>query len=450
MATLLLRHAEEIITMDSQRRRIPDGGIFVRDGVIQRVAPTSELPRQADEIIDAAGLVVIPGMVNTHHHLYQTLTRAMPAVEHAKLFDWLVYLYPIWARMDAEAIYTSALVGLAELVLSGCTTVSDHLYIFPNAVRLDETITAAREIGVRFHPCRGSMSLGRSQGGLPPDEVVQSEEQIMADVERLVNAFHDPEPYAMVRIAIAPCSPFSVTPELMRESAEWARRRGLLLHTHVAETKDEEDFCVERFGLRPLAYMESLGWVGPDVWYAHAVHMNQDEIRRLAETGTGVAHCPTSNMRLGSGIAPIREMLDAGVRLGLGVDGSASNDGGHMLLEARMALLLQRVQKGAGALSAEEALAMATVGGARLLGREDIGSLEAGKAADFAAFDLSALEYAGAHDPLSALLLCAPTRVRHSVINGRVVVRDGQVLGIDVERVVERQRAIARKLSELC
>ena len=449
MSTLLLKNAALLVTMDEERRRIEGGGIFVRDNVIEAVGPTAELPREADRVLDASGMIVLPGLVNTHHHLYQTLTRALPAVQNVELFDWLRTLYPVWAELTGEAVYVSALVGLAELVLSGCTTTSDHLYIFPNDVALDDEIRAARELGIRFHPSRGGMSLGQSQGGLPPDRVVQSEEEILADCERVIEKYHDPTPYSMCRVVLAPCSPFSVTPELMREAAELAREHGVRLHTHLAETKDEERFCLERFGCRPLAYMERLGWVGEDVWYAHAIHLNEEEIGLLAETGTGVAHCPTSNMRLGSGIAPIREMLDAGVKVGLAVDGSASNDSSHMLAEARMAMLLQRVRRGAGALSAQEALEMATLGGAKVLGRDDIGSLEVGKAADFIAINLNRLEYAGAlHDPLAALVLCAPVNVDLSVINGKVVVEGGRIAGLDLENVIARHNELSRRMLE--
>jgi cytosine/adenosine deaminase-related metal-dependent hydrolase len=446
MPTLLLRHADVLVTMDGDRRRIPDGGLWAEDGVIRQVGRTEDLPARADQVLDARGMVVIPGLVNTHHHLYQTLTRALPEVEAAGLFTWLRNLYLVWAELTPEAVYVSAKVGLAELLLSGCTATTDHLYLFPNGVRLDDEILAAQELGVRFHPCRGSMSLGRSRGGLPPDEVVEDEEAVLRDWERVVDAFHDPQPYAMCRIAVAPCSPFSVTPDLMREAAAWARSKGVLLHTHVAETLDEERFCVDRFGMRPVAYMERLGWVGPDVWYAHAVHLNADEVRLMAETGTGVAHCPSSNMRLGSGIAPVVEMRRAGVRVGLAVDGSASNDASHMLAEARQALLLQRVRHGAEALRAEEALEMATVGGARVLGRDDIGSLEPGKAADFAGFRLDTLDYAGAHDPVSALLLCQPQRAALVVVNGKVRVWNGEVVGLDLGALVARHNAIAQEM----
>jgi len=448
MATLLVKDARLLATMDEERRCIPGGSVLVRDNVIEAVGPGRRLPPGADRVIDASGMVVLPGLVNTHHHLYQTLTRALPAVQNAALFDWLVYLYRVWAELTAEAVYTSALVGLAELLLTGCTTTSDHLYLVPNDASHDDEIRAARELGIRFHPCRGSMSLGRSEGGLPPDSVVQTEDEIIADCERLVGAYHDPQPYSMLRVALAPCSPFSVTGESMQRSAAWARERGLALHTHVAETADEERFCLERFGCRPVEYMRRLGWLGPDVWYAHAVHLNREEIALLAESATGVAHCPSSNMRLGSGIAPIREMLDARVRVGLAVDGSASNDSSHMLAEARMALLLQRVAKGASALSADEALEMATLGGARVLGRDDIGSLAPGKAADLIGIQLDRLEYAGAacHDPLAALVLCTPPTVDLSIVNGRVVVEDGRIPGLDLERLIARQNELASQM----
>ena len=447
MSTLLIKNARLLVTMDDARRRIPDGGLFVRDHVIEGVGPTRELPEAADRVIDAADWIVLPGLVNTHHHLYQTLTRALPGAQDAKLFDWLRTLYPVWAGLTDEAVYVSAKVGLAELLLSGCTTASDHLYIFPNDARLDAEIEAARELGVRFHPCRGSMSLGTSRGGLPPDGVVEDEEAILRDCERVVDTYHEAERYGMCRIVVAPCSPFSVTEGLMRESAAWARARGLTLHTHVAETLDEERFCLNRFGCRPVAYMEELGWTGPDVWFAHAVHLNADEINYMAETGTGVAHCPSSNMRLGSGIAPVREMLDAGVKVGLAVDGSASNDGSHMLAEARQALLLQRVLKGAGALTAEEALWTATRGGAAVLGRDDIGALAPGMAADFVAFDLTQLGYAGAqHDPLAALVFAAPAQVALSVIDGRVIVEDGELVGLDLPALIARHNALSQQM----
>ncbi len=450
MSTLLLKNADLLVTMEGlgeANRRIPDGGLFVRDNVIEQVGSTSTLPENADQVVDVRGMVVLPGLINTHHHLYQTLTRAVPGAQDAPLFEWLKILYNIWARMTPEAIHTSALVGLAELMLSGCTTASDHLYIYPGDCRIDDEIRAAREIGIRFQPCRGSMSLGESEGGLPPDEVVEDEAFILQDTRRAIETYHDPEPGAMVRIVVAPCSPFSVTPELMRESAELARSYGVMLHTHLAETKDEEAFCLEHFGRRPVAYANHLGWMGEDVWHVHCVHLNEEEIELFAETGTGVCHCPSSNMRLGSGIAPVRALLDAGADVALGVDGSASNDSSHLLAEARMALMLQRVQGVPTALSAEQVLWMATRAGAAVLGRDDVGQLSPGKAADVIGLRLDRLDYAGAlHDPLAPLVFCHPQRVDLSVINGEIVVEDGQLLSIDLGPVIEGHNEMSRAL----
>jgi 8-oxoguanine deaminase len=447
MSTMLVKYADLLVAMDERHRRIHDGGLFVRDNVIEQVGPTAELPAEADRVINARGMIVLPGLVNTHHHLYQTLTRAVPDGQDATLFRWLKALYPIWAGLTPEAIYTSALVGLGELMLSGCTSASDHLYIYPNGCRIDDEIRAAQEIGVRFQPCRGSMSLGESKGGLPPDRVVEDEDFILEDTRRAIETYHDPEPGAMVRISVAPCSPFSVTPDLMRESAALARSYGVRLHTHLAETLDEERFCVREFGHRPVGYAEELGWVGDDVWHVHCVHLNEEEVALFAQTGTGVCHCPSSNMRLASGIAPVRAYLDSGVGVGLGVDGSASNDSSHLLAEARMALLLQRVSGNPAGLSAEEALWLATRGGARVLGRDDIGQLAPGKAADFIGLRLERLAYAGAlHDPLAALVFCTPQQVDLSVINGRVVIEDGYLLTVDLGPVIERHNRIARQL----
>jgi len=449
MATLLLKHADVIVTMDTARREIRDGALFVRDNVIESVGATSEIPTTADRVIDARGMVVLPGLVNTHHHLYQTLTRAIPAAQDADLFHWLKTLYPIWAELTPDAVYTSALVGLAELVLSGCTTAADHLYLFPNGAKLDDEIRAAQEIGIRFHPTRGSMSLGESKGGLPPDRVCDSEDAILRDSRRVIETFHDAKPYSMCRVSLAPCSPFSVTPELMRESAHLARSYNVHLHTHLAETRDEEDFCLQKFGYRPVDYAEHLEWLGNDVWFAHSVWVNDEEIKRYGKTGTGIAHCPSSNMRLASGIAPIVKMLNAGVKVGLGVDGSASNDSSHMLAEVRQAMLLQRVSGDPKALTARQALELGTLGGARVLGRDDIGSLEKGKAADFIAVNMNRLDFAGAlHDPVSAIVFCTPPRVDLSVINGKVVVQDGQLTTINLMPVIERHNRIAREMIE--
>ncbi|MFZ2361119.1 MAG: 8-oxoguanine deaminase [Anaerolineae bacterium] len=454
MSTLLLKNADLLVTMDGARRRITGGGLFVRDNVIEQVGPTAELPAAADRIIEGRGMVVLPGLVNTHHHLYQTLTRCL--AQDDGLFGWLRTLYPIWARMNGEAVYVSAKVGLAELLLSGCTTSSDHLYLYPNGSRIDDEIQAAHEIGIRFHATRGSMSLGESKGGLPPDSVVEDEDAILRDCQRAVETFHQGQRYGMVRVALAPCSPFSVTPDLMRESAAMARAYGVRLHTHLAETLDEEQFCLETFGQRPVAYVESLGWTGDDVWHAHCVHMSDAEISLFARTGTGVAHCPNSNMRLASGIAPVVAWRQSGVRVGLGVDGSASNDSSHMLAEARQAMLLQRVggrvaggvsRPDATVMSAEQALELATLGGASVLGRDDIGALAPGMAADFIGYRLERLEFAGAlHDPLAALVFCTPVNVDLSVVNGRVRVQDGQIVDVELPPLVARHNAISRAM----
>jgi len=443
--TLLIRDLHLLVTMDGKGRRFRGGYLYAEDGEIKRIG--AEVPRglRADRTIRAPFAVAVPGLVNTHHHLCQTLTRAHPAAANAKLFDWLTALYPVWARMDEEAVHVAALVGMAELMLSGCTTTSDHHYLFPRGETklIDAEIAAAREIGIRFVATRGSMSVGRKAGGLPPDSVVQDEETILADSERVIRRYHDPEPGAMVQVALAPCSPFSVSERLMRETAVLAARHGVRLHTHLAETKDEETYCLERFGRRPVEFLADNGWLDDRVWVAHGVHFNRAEIRRLGRARIGVAHCPTSNMRLGSGIAPVHALAAAGCPVGLGVDGSASNDGSHLLAEARQALLLGRVARGADAVKVVEALTMATAGGAACLGRTDIGTLEPGRRADVALFDLRDVTYSGAGDPLLALLLCAPTRVHTLIVNGRPVVEDGEIRTIGLEKVVARHGRIA-------
>ena len=448
MTSLLIQHATLIAAMDDERRRIPDGALFIEDGFIQQVGQTEALPQTADRVVRANNLLILPGLINTHHHLYQTLTRALPGAQDVDLFLWLKTLYPIWSRLTGEAIYVSALVGLAELMMSGCTTAVDHLYIFPNDVRLDDEIRAAQEIGIRFHATRGAMSRGESQGGLPPDRVVEDEEMILKDTRRVIEAYHDPGRGSMVQIAVGPCSPFSVTEALMRESAELARAYGVRLHTHLAETSDEEAYTEATTGKRPVDYARSLGWLGEDVWFAHGVHVDQTEIQLLATTKTGIARCPSSNMRLASGIAPIREYVDQGVPVGMAVDGSASNDGSHMLGEARMAMLLQRVRGNPAGLSAEEALWLATRGGAALLGRRDIGQLAPGMAADVIGIRLDQLAYAGAavHDPVAAVVFCAPTTVDLSIINGEVVIEEGHLQTVDVAATLIRHNGIARSL----
>lgn len=449
MGTLLVKNISRLITNDAASGEICDAGIFIKDNVIEKIGSSKDMPQTADNVIDASDKMVCPGFVNTHHHFYQTLTRAVPGAMDEKLFDWLVRLYPIWGELDPESTYISSLIAMAELILTGCTTASDHQYIWPHGALLDDQIRAANEIGLRFHAVRGSMTLGRSQGGLPPDHVVQTQDEILKDSQRVIEKYHDNKRFAMTRVVLAPCSPFSVDESILIESAKLARSYpGVLLHTHVAETQDEEKFTMQRSGLRPARYMEKLGWVGNDVWWAHCIWINDDEIKMMAETGTGVAHCPSSNMRLGSGIAPIREMLDAGVKVGLGVDGSASNDSSHMIAEGRMAMLLQRVSKGADALTIQETLNLETTGGASVLGRDDIGILKPGMAADFIGISLDSLPFAGGacHNPLAALFLCTPPQVDFSVINGRQVVENGRITTIDLERIIEKHNEIAVKM----
>ena len=458
MASLLLKNIEVLVTMDAQRRELHKTNLLIKNGFIQAIGNGPEMPDSADDVLDLSGHIVLPGFVNTHHHFYQTLTRAVPKAQNANLFNWLVTLYPIWARLTPKDIRISTQTALAELALSGCTTASDHLYLFPNGSKLDDEIQAAADVGLRLHASRGSMSLGESKGGLPPDSVVDTEEQILKDSQRLIETYHDPNPGSMVQIVLAPCSPFSVTTELMRRSAQLAREYGVQLHTHLAETKDEEDFCLEMFGHKPVAYMQEVDWIGDDVWFAHSVHVNDDEIALYAQTGCGVAHCPGSNMRLASGIAPIMQMRKMGVDVGIGVDGSASNDSSHLLGEARLALLLSRVGAGMqGAsrsgedapplMSARQALEIATRGGAAVLGRDDIGSLEVGKCGDLIAINLNRLDYAGAlHDPVAATLFCTPQNVDLNIVGGKVIVKDGQMVNLDVPNLVCQHNQAAKRL----
>ncbi len=463
MSNLFIKNIDVLATPTASGgwQEINQAAIVVHDNRLEFIGSMAEvtgwLASHPDltfsKVIDAHGCVVIPGLVNGHHHLYQTLTRTIGTGHGKILFDWLKFLYPIWARLTPEAVYVSAKVGLTELVLSGCTTVADHLYLFPNGSKIDDEIEAAQEVGVRFHPTRGSMSLGESQGGLPPDRVCDPEPTIIKDCIRAIETFHDPKPFSMVRIGLAPCSPFSVTSNLMRESAALARQYPLVnLHTHLAETKDEDRFCLEMFGKRPIEYAESVEWAGEDVWFAHMVHPNEAEITWLAQTHSGVCHCPSSNMILASGIAPIRQMVDQHVRVGLGVDGSASNDGNHMLGEARQTMLLQRVgwpgfESRADRFTVREALALATIGGARLLRREDIGTLVVGQAADFVAFRVDDLAHAGGlADPVASLLTCTPGQVWLSVINGRVIVEHGQFLPFELPPLIERHNQLSRAM----
>lgn len=458
MSTLLVKNTQILVTMDDHRHEIHDGGLFVEDGFITQVGKSDQLPSKADQILDLNGHILLPGLVNTHHHFYQTLTRVVPEAQDANLFHWLKTLYPIWARMKPEDIKISTRTALAELALSGCTTASDHLYLFPNGSRLDDEIEAALEIGLRLHASRGSMSLGESKGGLPPDSVVEEEDQILKDSQRLIETYHDSRPGSFTQIVLAPCSPFSVTGDLMKESAVLAREHGVQLHTHLAETEDEVDFTIKKFGKRPVSYMEEVDWIGPDVWFAHSVYLNEDEIQVYADHSCGVAHCPSSNMRLASGAAPILDLVGAGVDVGIGVDGSASNDGSHMLEEARQAMLLSRLRagmKGASRsgdenppiMSARQTLELATRGGAAVLGREDIGSLAPGKAADFIAINLERIDYAGAlHDPVAALVFCAPVKVDYNVVGGKIIVQEGQLTTAELPVLIEEHNRAAKRL----
>lgn len=461
MKTLLIRNAQCVATFDHadplRARELRDASVFIRGNRIESIAPASEPQPAADEVIDARGHLVIPGLVNTHHHMYQSLTRAVPGVQNVELFSWLSGLYPIWAGLTPEMVQVSTQLAMAELLMSGCTTSSDHLYLYPNGVRLDDSMAAAREIGMRFTATRGSMSVGRSKGGLPPDSLVEEERHILRDSQRLIESHHDASFGSMLQVALAPCSPFSVSRDLMRESAKLARSHGVRLHTHLAENDHDIAYSREKFNCTPAQYAHDLGWLGEDVWHAHCVKLDDDGISLFAATRTGVAHCPCSNMRLASGIAPVRRMLDAGVPVGLGVDGCASNDGAHMVGEARQALLLARVgralepfgcDKGPGDMGARDALALATRGGAQVLGRKDIGHLAVGMCADLALFDLRSLSFAGAavHDPLGALVLCASPPAAYTVVDGKVVVRKGRLTTLELEPLVERHNRLAMRL----
>jgi 8-oxoguanine deaminase len=450
MSTLLVKNIHTLVTLDAERREIRNGALLVQDNAIAQVGTTLELPQTADDVLDLQGRhIVLPGLINTHHHFYQVLTRVVPTAQNCTLFHWLQNLYPIWANLTPEAIYISAQMAAAELMLSGCTTASDHLYIYPNGCTLDDEIQAIRAIGLRFHPTRGSMSVGESKGGLPPDSVVENEVDILKDSQRLIEQYHDNARYSMLRLALAPCSPFSVTPDLMRESATLARSYpGVRLHTHLAENQSDIDYSLATFGMIPGDYAESVGWLGADVWHAHCVKLDDGSIEKFGKTGTGVSHCPCSNTRLASGIAPIRQMLDAGVPVSLGVDGSASNDAGNLLQEARTAFLLARVRESnAAAMTARDILEVATLGGAKVLGRDDVGALAPGMAADFIALNLDRPQFAGAlHDPVAALIFCQANAVDYSFINGKKVVDQGRLTTVELETLVEKTNAIAEQL----
>ena len=455
--TLLLKNADVLCTMSepgenerSIESEIKGGGLFARNGIIEAVGESSSLPLIADTIIDMKGHVVIPGMVNTHHHLFQNLTRAVPAAQNSELFGWLKTLYPIWSNIGPEHVYWSTALGLAELALSGCTTSSDHLYIYPNGAKLDDSLSAASDIGVRFHGTRGSMSIGESQGGLPPDSLTEKETFILSESQRLIETYNDSSRYAMQRVALAPCSPFSVSIDLMRESAAMARSYGVGLHTHLAENAEDIEYGLQQFGMRPGEYIEAVGWTGDDVWHAHCVQLNSEEINLFAKTGTGIAHCPCSNMRLASGIAPVRQMLDSGVKVGLGVDGSASNDSGNMLNEARQTMLLQRVNSKASSMTAREALKVATRGGASVLNRDDIGVLAPGYAADITAFKRNNVDFSGSDwDPVASLVFCGPGKANYTIINGKIIVSEGQLTTIPMEKLIHEHNKLSHNLINL-
>ncbi len=443
MTTLLVRNVRVLVTMDGKRRELEGAALFARDGVIEAVG--TDAPTQADQIIDASGCVVTPGLINTHHHLFQTLTRAVPASQDALLFGWLKTLYPIWAGFGPDEIRVSAALGMAELAQSGCTLSSDHLYMYPNGACLADSIDGARQVGIRFHPTRGAMSIGESDGGLPPDSLVEPEAQILQDCVDQVDQFHDPSEGSMLRVGIAPCSPFSVSRELMRDAALLARDKGVMLHTHLAENDEDISYSLEKFGCRPGQYAEDLGWTGEDVWHAHCVKLDGAEIDLFARTETGVAHCPCSNCRLGSGIAPVRAMRDAGLNVALGVDGSASSDSGNLIAEARQAMLLQRVERGADAMSARDALEMATLGGSAVLGRPDLGSLEPGKRADFVLWDTENLPMCGAWDPVAALVLCGSPSAKSVFVEGKAVVEDYQLVQTVGQSIAQEARKLMEK-----
>jgi cytosine/adenosine deaminase-related metal-dependent hydrolase len=456
--SMLVKNASVLVTMDKTRREIKDGGLYIEDGVIKQVDSTDKLPKTAEVVIDMKGQLVLPGLVNTHQHLYQHLTRVAPACQDGNVWNWLRVLYPMWARMTPDSERLAVQVGLAELALSGCTTVFDQQYVFPNGCKIDDAIDVAKDMGIRFHASRGSMSLGQSKGGLPPDSCVENESDILNDCQRVIDRYHDMKPGAMTRIVLAPCSPFSVTDDLMTESAKLARKHKCGLHTHLAESLDEERYTLKKYNLRPVDLMEKFGWLGDDVWFAHSVHINDAEIQKYAKTGSGIAHCPSSNMRLASGISPIKKCRDAGVKVGLGVDGSSSNDCSHMLAEVRMSMLLARtlLSENPGGppedkkawLSARDALEMATIGGAAVIGRDDIGSLEVGKRADFFSVNTNQIGFAGGSmvDPVASLVFCTPQNATYTVIEGRIIVKEGQIQTLDLPVAIEKLNKASRQV----
>jgi len=444
MPTLLLKNAAIIATMNDANEELNGQSIFCENGIIKKVGPLSALPNKADKIIELSDSIIIPGMVNTHHHLFQNLTRVVPNAQNESLFGWLTTLYPIWRGLGPRHIYISSAVGLAELVLSGCTTSTDHQYLFPGGSRLDDSIEAAIDVGIRFHPTRGSMSIGESKGGLPPDELTEDEQDILDDCERVISQFHDDSTNSMIKIGLAPCSPFSVSNDLMIQTALLARENNLNIHTHLAENYEDIQYSLAKFSMRPGEYAESLGWLGDDVWHAHCVQLDSDEVKLFGKTNTGIAHCPSSNMRLASGIAPLLEMFEHNVRVGLGVDGSSSNDSGHMLNEARQAMLLQRVKHGASAITARQILRTATRGGAEVLRQKNIGQIAPGFSADMAIYDMHTVDLAGTQcDPLAGLVFCGPIKTKHTIINGCLVVEDGHLTTINLNSILREHRKLS-------
>jgi len=451
MSSILIKNIKEIVTMDRKRTRLKGYSLLIKDNIVSKIARGIEF--KADEVIDGSDYFLYPGLINTHHHFYQTLTRNIPEVQNVELFNWLKYLYPIWARLTPQAVYYSSLVAMGELLKTGCTTAVDQFYVFPKGQPkelVDEEFRAAQEIGIRFHGSRGSMSLSKKDGGLPPDEVVQTDEEILSDSQRVIEKFHDYTPFAMQRVVLAPCSPFSVTEDLLRESVKLARNYKVESHTHLAETKNGEEFCLETYGLRPLKYMEKVGWLGDDIWFAHCVYLNEREIDLLAETGTGVAHCPVSNQKLASGAANIPYMLKKKVPVGLAVDGSASNDSSNMIAELKAAFLMHRLIYGISSMSAEEVLAMATNGGRDILNQPEIGSIEEEKAADMFLNNTKRLGFAGGlSDSVSALVTSGDSQIVDiTIVNGRIVVRGGRLINIDEEKLIEEANKISQKMIE--
>ena len=449
MSSILIKNIKEIVTMDKERNRLKGYSLLIKDNRVDKIA--LDIKFTADQVIDGSDYFLYPGLINTHHHFYQTLTRNIPQVQNVELFNWLKYLYPIWARLTPEAVYYSSLVAMGELLKTGCTTSVDQFYVFPQGQPkelLDEEFRAAEEIGIRFHGSRGSMSLSEKDGGLPPDSVVQTEEEILSDSQRVIKKFHNSRPFAMQRVILAPCSPFSVTENLLRESIKLARSYKVRSHTHLAETKDEDEFCQKTFGLRPLKYMEKVGWLGDDVWFAHGVHLTEREIDLLADTGTGVAHCPVSNQKLASGAANIPYMLKKRVPVGLAVDGSASNDSSNMIAELKATLLIHRLIYGISSMSAEKVLMMATNGGRDILNQSEIGSIEEGKAADMFLISSKRLGFAGGlSDPISTLVTSGDSQIVDiNIVNGKIVVRDGRLVNIDEEEVIEKANQISQKM----